>query len=301
MRLNRLVPLVGALAALAAVPAAHANVPGVSDTRLASRAMDGGFPNGPSQGAAFSQDRKGNELLAFDSYASNLVPGDVNGQRDVFVVHRAQPYDWAVSKATNWIPGGTQPVSNGLGGAPSDGPSWGPNADGDQLHRAHCIAFLSAADNLVPGDTNGKVDAFVKDLSTGVTTRVSVGSQGQQADGDTYNVQIDGACDRVAFTSDATNLAFTSSAPVQAAGKAKKLRNPCAKKNGKGKHRKGHKARKAGVTEAKAKKHKKRKKGGVGCAKTAPDLRSAAVTTPPPPGTRQVYVRVLNNSQPDDA
>ena len=31
----------------------------------------------------------------------------------------------------------------------------------------------------------------------------------QQADGASYDVQVDGACDRVVFTSDATNLAFT--------------------------------------------------------------------------------------------
>ena len=290
MRSSRLAVTGACLAALAAAPAAQANVPGVSDTRLASHALDGGFPNGPSQDASFSQDRKGGAFVAFDSFASNLVPGDLNNQRDVFIVHRAQPYDWAVNKATDWLPAGVDLVSNGLGGAPANGPSWGPSSDGDQLHKAHCVAFLSAASNLVPGDTNGKVDAFVKNLANGRITRVSVGSQGQQTDGDTYDVQIDGACDRVAFTSDATDLALTSTAPVQAAGKSR----PKSKK-------KGSKT----CTKARSAKHGKRRKSrrkAANCAapKTV-DSRAAAVTTAPPFGTKQVYVRILDNSQPDDA
>lgn len=291
-RSRRLTMLLASLAALlAAAPAAQANVPGVSDTRLASRSTAGGFPNGPSYDASFSQDRKGGAFVAFDSLASNLVPGDVNGQRDVFIVHRAQPYDWAVDKATDWIPAGVDLVSMGLGGAPADGPSWAPNSDGDQIHHAHCVAFLSAADNLVPGDTNGKVDAFVKNLANGQITRVSVGSQGQQADGDTYDVQVDGGCDRVAFTSDATNLALTTAAPVQAAGGKRGGKKGKRAKKGCGKPKKTRRGRKS----------RSRSKAGNCKSKPAADARSAAITTAPLPGTRQVYVRVFNNSQPDDA
>jgi hypothetical protein len=42
------------------------------------------------------------------------------------------------------------------------------------------VAFVSAADNLVPNDTNLTEDVFVKDRLTGTTTRVSVTSAGQQ-------------------------------------------------------------------------------------------------------------------------
>jgi hypothetical protein len=80
-----------------------------------------------------------------------------------------------------------------------------------------CVAFVSAADNLVPGDTNGLPDAFVYDLDTQTVQRVSVGTGGVQSDGTTYEVKIDGDCTRVAFVSDASNLALTSTAnPVAA-------------------------------------------------------------------------------------
>ena len=41
------------------------------------------------------------------------------------------------------------------------------------------MAFSSAASNLVAGDTNGIPDVFVKDLTTGMTTRVSTDSRGR--------------------------------------------------------------------------------------------------------------------------
>jgi hypothetical protein len=198
-----------AVTATAATPAA-ANVPGVSTTRLASRTPDGRFPNGPSQDPAVSWDRKGVANVAYDSDASNIVPGDVNGARDVFVVHRAQPYDPHAAQATVWEPGGTDLVSAAADGGPADGASYLPDLDGDQLHRSHCVAFVSAADNLVPGDNNGQPDAFVRNLDTGETTLVSVNSAGAQADGPTFDVKLDGGCDRVAFTSSADNLALTT-------------------------------------------------------------------------------------------
>jgi len=46
------------------------------------------------------------------------------------------------------------------------------------------IAFASAASNLVPGDTNGMRDVFVRNLRTGTTARVDLGPGGVQANGD---------------------------------------------------------------------------------------------------------------------
>jgi hypothetical protein len=42
------------------------------------------------------------------------------------------------------------------------------------------VAFMSEATNLVPGDTNGAVDVFVRDNRTGLTERASVGPSGEQ-------------------------------------------------------------------------------------------------------------------------
>src|SRR6185369_12094679 len=46
-----------------------------------------------------------------------------------------------------------------------------------------CIAFASRATNLIPGDTNGVADVFVKVLATGAIERVSVDSSGNEANG----------------------------------------------------------------------------------------------------------------------
>jgi len=223
MRLGFLVLV--ALLVGAAPAAAYTDV---SRTDLLSHTPGGHFPNGPSFHAAFSQDQKVNRYAAFESDASDLVSGDTNGMRDVFVVQRQQPYSYGAVQAVPWNQGATSLVSTGMGGAPANGPSSLPDLDGDQLHTSpHCVAFISAADNLVPGDTNGRPDAFVKNLNTGGMRLVSVNSLGQQANGASYNVQVDGACDRVAFTSDATNLALTS--PVSsAAGNFGRRRTPSA-------------------------------------------------------------------------
>ena len=63
------------------------------------------------------------------------------------------------------------------------------------------MAFVSDASNLVPGDTNGKPDAFVARLGSGRIERVSLGPHGEQLPGATSEVKVDGHCDRVAFVS----------------------------------------------------------------------------------------------------
>ena len=70
------------------------------------------------------------------------------------------------------------------------------------------VAFGSFATNLVAGDTNGQQDSFIKDTVTGVTTRVSTDSAGNQATGGVGSsvtaISADGRY--VAFWSGATNL-----------------------------------------------------------------------------------------------
>ena len=174
--------------------------------QLLSRAANGGFPNGPSHNGAFSQDRQLATYAAFDSDASNLVKGDDNGFTDVFVVQRARPYS---DKGEPWKRGKTRIVSRAPGRGQANGLSYLPDLDGEQTHRPRCVAFVSEASNLVGGDTNGVADAFVKDLRSGRTQRVSVNSQGVEANGPTTEVKVDGHCDRVAFVAGASNLALT--------------------------------------------------------------------------------------------
>jgi hypothetical protein len=166
----------------------------------------GGFPNGPSRNAAVSHDQRIARYMAYESDASNVVDGDTNNATDVFLVIRAQPYG---HNGTPWKAAGTQIVSKGQGGAAANGPSYRPALDGDSHHDPHCVAFVSAASNLVPGDTNAKPDGFVYDIRSQRLMRVTVNSGGGQSNGTTYDISISGDCERVAFTSDASNLALT--------------------------------------------------------------------------------------------
>jgi len=101
----------------------------------------------------------------------------------------------------------TQRVSVGAGGTEANGPSMDPNgvwfsisADG------RFVAFSSDATNLVPGDTNGAPDVFVRDRQTGAIERVDVATDGTQADmgADSPSISADGRY--VVFQSLASNL-----------------------------------------------------------------------------------------------
>jgi Tol biopolymer transport system component len=151
-----------------------------------SLASDGSQATGPSSGSPISADGR---FIAFQSAATDLVPGDTNGLVDVFVHDRLTGQTTRVSVASD----GTQATGGSVSPALS--------ADG------RFVAFFSDAPNLVPGDTNGLFDVFVHDRLTGETTRVSVASGGAQATGgDSLNAVLSADGRFVAFASEATNL-----------------------------------------------------------------------------------------------
>ena len=86
--------------------------------------------------------------VAFQSRASNLVPGDMNGSYDVFLRDRISGTTRRVSVAT----GGTE------GNGDSGNYGLAISADG------RCVTFDGRATNLVAGDTNAADDVFVWDL-----------------------------------------------------------------------------------------------------------------------------------------
>ena len=129
-------------------------------TERVSVATDGTQGNNESRSPAISADGR---FVAFESVASNLVPGDTNNQFDVFVHDRQTGIMERVSVATD----GTQ--ANSFGSLIA-----AVSADG------RFVCFSSNASNLVPGDTNNTVDVFVHDRQTGTTERVSVDSLGNQ-------------------------------------------------------------------------------------------------------------------------
>jgi hypothetical protein len=140
--------------------------------------------NGDSSHPVISQDRRYSTILAFESEASDLVPGDTNGVKDVFMVRRAGSPG---NNGSEWQQGATQLVSKAFDGSPANGPSWAPAIDGgfpqpkNKPTYPKCIAFLSDASNLVPGDTNGVTDAFVSNGPGGAIERVSLPGGAQSA------------------------------------------------------------------------------------------------------------------------
>lgn len=66
--------------------------------------------------------------------------------------------------------------------------------------------FESFANNLVPEDGNKAYDVFVRDMLQNTTTRVSIGSSGDEANGDSGRATISADGRYVAFSSTASNL-----------------------------------------------------------------------------------------------
>ena len=86
------------------------------------------------------------QLIAFQSCASNLVPGDSNRTWDVFVHDRQTGETELISVA-----------SDGTGGF-----GWHPSISAD----GRFVSFGSLGGTLVPNDTNGRADVFVRDRLT---------------------------------------------------------------------------------------------------------------------------------------
>lgn len=141
--------------------------------------------NGNSSSPSISSDGR---YVAFESDATNLVSGDTNAVRDVFL--------------RDTQTGQTSRVSVSTGGGQGNASSSLPAISGDGRY----VAFESWASNLVTGDTNASVDVFVRDTQTGQTTRVSVASDGTEADYDSLRAAISADGRYVAFASDAENL-----------------------------------------------------------------------------------------------
>jgi hypothetical protein len=185
--------LVTAALASASAPTVHAAR--FQTTTLISRSLTGGTQNGASTNPVISGDRRYARIIAFESLASNLVSGDANNQRDVFAIKRGGSFD---NTGTQWKPGSTILVSRGRNGKPANGPSFAAAVDGSFRNAAHCVAFLSAASNLVNGDTNGRVDAFLVRGLGSAPQRVSLPGN-RQSNADATAVAVSGDCSRTAF------------------------------------------------------------------------------------------------------
>ncbi|MEQ8767643.1 MAG: hypothetical protein RL885_27315 [Planctomycetota bacterium] len=156
------------------------------EVRRVSEGTGGVEANGPSH----RPDISGNgSAIVFASYATNLVAGDRNRAKDIFLHLVAANSTTRVNVRT----GGQQAI-----GGDSDNPAI--SQDG------RYIVYDSTATNLVPNDTNAARDIFLFDRFDLTTERVSIASDGTEANDHSRRASVSGDGRYVVFESLASNL-----------------------------------------------------------------------------------------------
>lgn len=162
-------------------------------TVLVSAGSDGRSAGSPSGQPSISADGR---LIAFTTLAS-LSPEDGNDVTDVYVHDMDNGENHLVSKSAD----------GSAGNAPSHGPSI--SADGA------VVAFTSDADNLVDGDANRASDVYVHHRPSGTTELASRTTRGASGDAASHSASLSGDGTRVAFLSQASDLAPGASRPAE--------------------------------------------------------------------------------------
>ncbi len=133
-------------------------------TGRASRPFDGLATGGGGRNPRISA---GGRFVAFESTASDLVPGDTNAASDVFVRD-------LVTRVTERV------SVDSLGRQSDAGGRLGSRLD-TITPDGRIIVFTSRATNLVSDDTNTRDDVFVHDRASGETARMSLSALGEEA------------------------------------------------------------------------------------------------------------------------
>jgi Tol biopolymer transport system component len=171
-----------AIAMAASVTLAQAVVTRINVTALGEQAK-----GGDSYDPTITPDGR---FVAFRSNADNLAPNDGTPRKyDVFLVDREL--------------GTIELLHLSSAGMQGDDSATGPAALSCDGVRA---AFASLAQNLVAGDTNNVADVFVRDRANATCVRVSVASDGSEADRSSFSPQLSADGQLVVFVSQATNL-----------------------------------------------------------------------------------------------
>lgn len=183
--------------------------------------------------------------VAFQSTASNLVTGDTNGFRDVFLRDMLRQTTLRASLnpagsiqgngdtlapsisgdgkrivfssyADSFLPGSRYQTcylrdlaANSISIIDLRSDNGEPSdwcQDASIDLSGQRVAFQARAANLVPGDGNGWADVFVRDLAGGPPRRVNLGPGGVEANGESFQVRISGDGSQVLFASEANNL-----------------------------------------------------------------------------------------------
>ena len=166
-------------------PQARGQLTSAGDIVLASAADDETKGNDLSIAVSVSAD---GTRVAFESFATNLDPADIDAFADVYVKDLAT--------------GDISLVSTADDGAKGNGRSLIPSLSADGTK----VAFHSFATNLDPADSDSSADVYVKDLATGDISLVSTADDGTKGNGpsDASSISADGT--KVAFDSLATDL-----------------------------------------------------------------------------------------------
>ena len=212
-------------------------------TTLVSVTPGGNEGNGVSLNPTLSAD---GYYVAFNSGATDLVPGVTNGKSQVYVydtatkemvcaslgtdgsqgnsdsyiayISGAADFVAFISTASNLVTGvaGGQDLiyvrdlragtTSCVSVAPDGTPANGPCTASSISDDGRLVGFDSTADNLVLGGSNGNDNCFVHDRQTGTTTLVSVSSSGAQGNADSDSPQLSADGRFVVFESDASNL-----------------------------------------------------------------------------------------------
>ena len=139
-------------------------------------------------------------VVVFTSPDSSLMADDWNDALDVFARDTVAETNELISKRDPTL---GSAVGNGL----TRKSPYSLSSDGRRF------VFESAANDLVPNDTNGCYDIFLKDLWTGQIALASVAADGTPAlGGNSYGAVISADGQYTAFASAAINLAATATA-----------------------------------------------------------------------------------------
>lgn len=156
-----------------------------SSAGIASIGQDGKAADGDSATPVLSHT---GTSIVYVSSASNLTSNCGDGHQNIYLRDSLKQETTCLSVTED--------------GGRADGSSYQPSISADGRY----VAFRSSATNLVEGDTNGKDDIFLRDLIKDVTRRISVSSEGLEADRESSEPSISADGSRIVFLSRAINL-----------------------------------------------------------------------------------------------
>ena len=161
----------------------------VADTTELLTVDNAGQPGHPHGFNTYRMDiTPGGRFSVFGTDAGDLVPGDDNDRADIYLRDR--------------VLGVTERISLTHDGSDPDDSCVGPAVSDDGRY----VVFQTWATNLVPNDTNGKDDVFLYDRQLDELRLISVGLDGNSADGYSRHPDISGDGRYVVFHSSAPNI-----------------------------------------------------------------------------------------------